>query len=107
MIQDIRAKQVEIEHRLFADQPVIERMALELYASNPDRARQFINDYSNRVAQENVTKWWELADKLVTDYQDGGARVESSKRAVPADWLNKQGPFGTKRPDAPPAPIKK
>jgi hypothetical protein len=34
--------------------------------------------------------------------------VDYSKRAVPADWLNKQGPFGTKRPDAPPpAPIKK
>ena len=21
-------------------------------------------------------KWWELADKLVTDYQDGGSRVD-------------------------------
>ena len=110
MIQDIRAKQVEIEDRLFADQAVIEKMALELYASNPDRARQFINDYSNRVAQENVTKWWELADKLVTDYQDGGSRVDYSKRAVPADWLNKQGTFGTKKPETTPpaaAPIKK
>ncbi len=108
MIQDIRAKQVDVEDRLLADQPVIEKMALELYASNPERARQFINDYSNRVAQENVTKWWELADKLVTDYQDGGSRVDRQKSAVPADWLNKQGPFGTKKPDAPAAaPIKK
>lgn len=109
MIGDIRAKQAEVEDKLFADQPVIEKMALEMYAQNPDRARQFISDYSNRVAQENFMTWWGLADKLVTDYQDGGSRVERQKSAVPADWLNKQGPFGTKRPDTPAtaAPIKK
>lgn len=114
MIQDIRGKQAEIEDRLFADQPVIEKTALELYKTDPARARQFISDYSNRVAQENYMKWWELADKLVTDYQDGGSRVmDPSKRSYPADWLNKQGPFGTKRPapaapaPAAPAPVKK
>ncbi len=111
MIQDIRAKQVEIEDRLFADQPVIEKTALELYKTDPARAREFISDYSNRVAQENYMKWWELADKLVTDYQDGGSRVaDPAKRSYPADWLSKQPPFGTKKPDAakpPAAPVKK
>jgi dipeptidase len=101
MIGDIRARQVEIEDKLFADQPVIEKIALELYRTSPERARTFINDYSNRVAQENFMKWWELADKLVTDYQDGGSRVEAEKRSVPADWLNKQGAFGTKAPEPP------
>ncbi len=100
MIQDIRARQAEIEDRLFADQPVIEKIALELYKANPDRARTFISDYSNRVAQDNVTRWWELADKLVADYQDGGARTTPEKRAVPAEWLANQAPFGTKSPDA-------
>jgi len=99
MIQDIRAKQTEIENKLFADQPVIEKIALEMYKTDPERARTFISDYSNRVAQENYMKWWELADKLVTDYQDGGSRTSGAKRAVPADWLEKQGPFGTKLPE--------
>jgi len=44
MIQDVRAKQAEIEDKLFADQPAIEKMALEMYATNPDHARQFISD---------------------------------------------------------------
>jgi dipeptidase len=104
MMIDIRAKQKEIEDKLFADQPAIEQIALEMYKSSPDRARTFINDYSNRVAQENFMKWWELADKLVTDYQDGGSRTTPDKRTIPADWLQKQGPIGTQTP---PAPVKK
>lgn len=105
MLQDIRAVQSEIEDKLFADQAVIEKLALELYKSDPARARTFISDYSNRVAQENYMRWWALADQLVTDYQDGGSRVsDPAKRTVPADWLNRQGPFGTKKPDAPAAP---
>jgi dipeptidase len=110
MIEDIRARQTEIEDKLFADQPVIEKLALEMARTDPNRARTFISDYSNRVAQENYMKWWELADKLVTDYQDGGSRTTPEKRTVPADWLEKQGAFGTKSPApapaaaAPPAP---
>jgi dipeptidase len=104
MMQDIRARQAEIENKLFADQPVIEKIAIEMYKTEPDRARTFISDYSNRVAQENFMKWWELADKLVTDYQDGGSRTTQEKRTIPADWLAKQGAFGTKSPAAPATP---
>jgi dipeptidase len=100
MIQDIRAKQAEIEDKLFADQPVMEKTALELYKTDPARARAFISDYSNRVAQENYMKWWELADKLVTDYHDGGSRVsDPARRSYPADWLSRQPAFGTKKPE--------
>ena len=98
MIQDIRAKQSEVEDKLFADQPVVEKMAMEIASTDPARARAFISDYSNRVAQENFMKWWELADKLVTDYQDGGSRTTPEKRTIPAEWLDKQGAFGTKQP---------
>jgi dipeptidase len=105
MIQDIRAKQVQIEDALFAAQPVVEKTALELYAKDPAQARVFINDYSNRVAQENFTRWWELADQLVVDYQDGGSRVsDAAKRSYPKAWLDKQGPFGTKLPTPPTPP---
>lgn len=112
MMQDIRAKQSEIEGRLFADQPIIEKTALELFKTDPDGARRFISDYSNRVAQENYMKWWELADQLVTDYQDGGSRTTMEKRTIPADWLQQQGAFGTKRPETaakpqPKPPVKK
>jgi len=106
MMQDIRAKQADVENKLFADQPVVEKMALEIYQTDPARARTFISDYSNRVAQENFMKWWELADKLVTDYQDGGSRTTQEKRTIPSEWLQKQGPIGTKLPTAPSTPPK-
>ncbi|MBP1636879.1 MAG: peptidase dipeptidase [Acidobacteria bacterium] len=102
MIQDIRARQAQVEDKLFADQPVIEKAALELFKADPDRARTFVSDYSNRVAQENYAQWWQLADKLVTDYQDGGARTTQEKRTIPPEWLEKQGAFGTKVPRRPP-----
>lgn len=104
IIQDVRAKQAEVEGKLFADQPVIEAVALDLYRTDPERARSFISDYSNRVAQENYMTWWAFADKLVTDYQDGGSRVTPEKRTIPSDWLQKQGPIGTKVPPAPVSP---
>ena len=104
MMQDIRAKQAEIENKLFADQPVVEKMALEIHQTDPARARTFMSDYSNRVAQENFMKWWELADKLVTVYQDGGSRTTPEKRTIPSEWLQQQGPIGTKLPTAPSAP---
>jgi len=49
-------------------------------------------------------KWWELADTLVTDYQDGGSRTAPKERTVPADWLQQEGPVGTKMPAAPATP---
>ncbi len=58
----------------------------------PTARATFISDYSNRVAQENFMKWWELADKLVTDYQDGGARDRRRRSGrCPADWLEQAG----------------
>jgi len=55
-------------------------------------------------------KWWELADKFVTDYQDGGSRTAPKERTVPADWLQQQSAIGTRMveaPATPAAPVKK
>ncbi len=109
MIQDIRAKQQEIEDKLFADQAVVEKMAIEIASTDAARARQFISDYSNRVAQENFTKWWELADQLVCDYQDGGARTTLGEAIDPGRVAGETGGVrheGSCRA-APPAAIKK
>ena len=73
--------------------------------TDPARARTFISDYSNRVAQENFMKWWELADKLVTDYQDGGSRTAPEKRTIPPTGSKSRGRSGRRDPAsaAPPA----
>ena len=50
-------------------------------------------------------KWRDLADTLVTDYQDGGfARAMPEKWTIPTDRLQQQGPIGTKIPAGPATP---
>jgi len=64
-----------------------------------------------RVAQENFVKWRDLAGNLVTDCQDGGfARTTLDEKTIPTEWLQQQGPIGTKMPAAAAAaaaPVKK
>ena len=68
------------------------------------------NDYSSRVVQLSFMEWWELADSLVADCQDGGSRTTAEKRTIPAEWLQKQGPIGTPMlaaPTTPAVPVRK
>ena len=113
MIQDIREAYTAIEDRHFAQQPVVEKVALELYKQDPDAAREYITAYSNRVAQDTIDAWWKLADTLVVRYQDSGQNLPGAQRPraqYPKDWLEKSG-FGTmKNPNVqvpPKPPVKK
>jgi len=95
---EIKKAYMEMEARLFAQQPTIEKTAAELYKQNPDAARQYINEYSNREAQNAVEAWWRLADTLVVRYHDFGQNLPGQQRGVtayPQDYLEKNG-YGTK-----------
>ena len=78
MAGEIRKAAADFEDRFFAQQPIIEQTAQELYKKNPDSARAYINDYSNRAAQDVLDGWWKLADNLVVRYQDFGQSLPGS-----------------------------
>ena len=82
MIQDVRDAYTAIEDSLFAQQPVVEKVALELYKKDPNAAREYITAYSNRVTQDAIDAWWKLADTLVVKYQDAGGGLPGA--AAPA-----------------------
>jgi dipeptidase len=110
MIQDIREAYTGIEDRLFAQQPAVEKVALELYKQDPNAAREYITGYSNRVTKDTIDAWWKLADTLVVKYQDAGGGLAGAQRQraqYPKDWLEKNG-YGTmKNPNAPPPAVVK
>ena len=110
MIQDIREAYTGIEDKFFADQPGIEKTAVEMYQKDPNAAREYITAYSNRVTQATIDAWWKLADTLVVNYQDAGgglAGAQRSRAQYPKDWLDKNG-YGTmKNPRAVPPPVVK
>jgi dipeptidase len=103
MSQDIRKAYTEIEERFFAQQPVIEKTALDLYKQDPNAAREYLTAYSNRAAHDTVEAWWRLADGLIVKYQDSGQNVPPAERPMityPKDWLEANG-YGKTKIQAP------
>ncbi len=90
MIEDIQAVQRELEDRLLAMQPVIERTALDLADSDPALMRAFLTQYSVGQAEEIVRRWRQLGEHLLTKYNDGyvaGDGDEPVERGYPESWL--------------------
>ncbi|MCP4713376.1 MAG: peptidase [Planctomycetes bacterium] len=53
------------EAKAFAELPSIEKKALELYQEDPEKAREFLTQYSNDFARTLVQKYWELGDRIL------------------------------------------
>ncbi len=90
MIKDIQKVQQELENRFFAFQPTIEKIASELYQSEPELASQFLTDYSVGQAEQVVNKWRQLGEFLLTKYNDGYVKDEKGRPqgvGYPQLWL--------------------
>jgi dipeptidase len=89
MAPEVRAVQQEIEGRLMAIQPSIEKVALELWQSDPDAARRFLTDYSVSRAEEILLRWKALGEKLLTRFNDGyvAEKDKDPERGYPEAWL--------------------
>jgi hypothetical protein len=61
----------ELLDRAFAELPLIEQRALELYREDPQQAIEFLNDYSNDFARAVVDRMWEAGDTLWMRYVTG------------------------------------
>lgn len=54
----------DIEERAFAEIPLIEKTAAELYAENPDKAKAFLTAYCCDFALAISQRYWDLGDEL-------------------------------------------
>lgn len=89
MAPEIVSVQREIEGHLLAIQPAVEKVAVELLETEPDLATRFLTDYSVTHAEDVVRRWRELAEHLLTKYNDGYVAEEgaSVERGYPESWL--------------------
>lgn len=92
MLRDIVEAREYLMNDMFAFQPAIEAIALELYEKNPDLARRFLTDYSVNTANKVVDYWWGLADRLIAKYVDGSAVGEPSP-VYPDSWQEAEKEF--------------
>ena len=93
MIKDIRAVQERIEDLEIALQPAIEQTALNLLKHNPEKVTPFLTRWCVSNAEMAVRDWWDLADMLVTKYNDGYIKDEKGRpREVgyPEWWLREE-----------------
>jgi dipeptidase len=90
MIQDIQAVQKDIEGTFLAMQPVVEKTAVELAASDPKLLTRYLTDYSISHAEQVVSRWKELGGYLITKYNDGYVKDENGRpqeKGYPETWL--------------------
>jgi dipeptidase len=78
MIVDIQKKQSELENNYIAMVPAVDKVALEMYRTNPSKAIQFLTDFSVTQGNNTVYEWKKLYGFLFTKYMDGNI-----KQAVP------------------------
>jgi dipeptidase len=88
-IEMIKEEYTKFESEFLTNQPLIEKVALDLYKSNPEAAIDFITNYSNGLANRVVDRWWKLADELIYTLNDG--YVNGSTAGYPTWWLEEVG----------------
>ncbi len=85
MIDDMRAVQNGLEDTYASAQEGIENVALKLYASNPQSAKDFLTEYTSMCASTAVERWKKLGEYLIVRYNDGVVkRVKNGKLERPA-----------------------
>ncbi len=106
MIEDIRAAAARIENGFFGQQAEVEQKMLDLYKQDPAKARAFITEYSNTMAQKTVDEWWKLSDALIVKYSDGYVVTpgHESSPGYPKDWLDAVG-YGKTKIRTPAKPV--
>jgi dipeptidase len=68
MRHDVAAVRDPLQAEAFERQSEIERRAAELYAQDPDQAKEYLTRYSMEFAEKAVEAYWRLGDDLWTKY---------------------------------------
>jgi hypothetical protein len=71
MIPVIKAEQSRLEGKALLRQADIEQQALELHKKDEIAAREFLTEYTNATAMDNLESWKALFERLVVTYRNG------------------------------------
>ncbi|MGK2857855.1 MAG: dipeptidase [Thermoanaerobaculia bacterium] len=114
MIVDIQTVQGELESQFMAEQPEIDKAAVDLYNRAPGLARDYLTDYSVKQGEMVTARWRKLGEHLLWKYLDGNVRDAQGGVTHPAycePWYKAivaeqgEGLKVTPFPEPPPAPV--
>ncbi|HDZ40058.1 MAG TPA: dipeptidase [Bacteroidetes bacterium] len=84
MEEDIKNKQRELEEGYVEETSIIDRIADELFNTEPALAVKYITDYSVDAGNKTVSEWKDFYAFLFTKYMDGNVK---EKREVPEGYI--------------------
>ena len=83
MIQDIQPVQRELEMGYINNTEAVDREALELYNQDPQKARDYLTEYSLTAGKTTFNRWKQLYGFLFTKYSDGNVKFKVEGSRVP------------------------
>ena len=90
-IQDVREAQKHWELSAVERTPDIDAKALALYKESPERAREYLTQYSCDNANAVVNAWWKLGDDLLVKYnhfiQYDVKERKRNRLEYPEEWI--------------------
>ncbi|MDD2284971.1 MAG: C69 family dipeptidase [Paludibacter sp.] len=66
--EDVRKVRDPFEAKIFEEQEKIEQEALKLYQKSPEKAQEYLTNYSNGLMNEVTRMFLELRNQIITDY---------------------------------------
>lgn len=83
MIVDIQKVQSALENKFVSYTSIVDNAAAEMYKTNPEKAREFLTDYSANQANSTVKRWKELYRFLFAKYLDGNVKEKDGNNQNP------------------------
>jgi dipeptidase len=86
MSRDISKAMHELEDGYLNDIARVDAEAMALYRKKPEKARQYLTDYSSRQAEATFQRWKKLSQYLLVKYIDGNIKKEENGRLTPNQY---------------------
>ena len=83
MIKDIQPVQKELEQGYLNSIAEVDKNAMELYAQDPQKAKDYLTEYSLTVGKNTFNRWKQLYGFLFTKYMDGNIKFPVEGSRVP------------------------
>lgn len=78
LFPSLKAVRDSLEQSYFAQQKAVEEQAVRLYENSEEAAIKYLNEYSNRQAQQMLARWRQLAVYLIVKFNDMAVKPEEN-----------------------------
>ena len=69
-MEDLKAVRTPLEQEFAAQSAEVDKKALELAKEDPEKAREYLTNYTNECMEKVEKAWWQLNWTLITKYNN-------------------------------------